>query len=154
MYFIVEYTHLVQQEGLELFNYLEKTFWTPFEIQQPGIVNKEIWIQPSQENPAIVKSVVTWYGVDFFEAVDKIEVERIGQEVQNAMTAAGFVFQLIDTKQWLSLTTIDQGVPDNDNDQDDNEDISGSESSGLDSDGYILPDNDVQMDDMMPMEVN
>jgi len=141
MYFVEEFTHLVQQEGLELFKYLEETLWTPWLLQQPGIVNKEMWIQTDDSNPCIVKNIITWYSSDSLTNINQAEVEQVKQTVEETMASAGFIFQYINSATWYSQTIIDQGVLDNDNDQDDNDDITG-DPSGLNPDGSVIPDDD------------
>jgi hypothetical protein len=154
MYFVEEYEHLVQQAGLELFKYLEKTFWTPWELQQQGLVIKELWVQPTtEEDPLIVKSIVTWYGVDFATAVNPMEVQQINDEVESAMVAAGFVFQFVKKNSWFSLTIIDDGMADTDNDQDDNDDVGGNTPNGLDQNGYVMPDDDTDSSQLMEMDM-
>jgi hypothetical protein len=138
---VEEITYLVQEEGLELFKYLEDTFWTPWCLQQPGIVNKQMWIQPGS-NPCLVNIVVTWYGTDFVEIIDKTEIEQIKQTIMEAMASADFIYQEISSNQWLSMTIIDQGKLDQDNDQDDNDNIAGDDTSGLNPDGSVIPDDD------------
>jgi hypothetical protein len=144
MYYVQEATFLVQQEALELFQTLTTTLVDPWLLQQEGVVDKRILIETTEINPVIVKNLVTWYSVDAAAAIDQNEYQAIYTKMDDSITASGFIYQILEPCNYFSITTIDQGMVDDDNDQDDN--------SNILSDGdMIIPDIDTPMEDITEM---
>jgi hypothetical protein len=145
MYYVQEAIFLVQQEALELFQTLTTTLVDPWLLQQEGVVDKRILIETTETNPVIVKNLVTWYSVDAAAAIDQNEYQTIYTKMDDSITASGFIYQVLEPCNYFSITTIDQGMVDNDGDQDDN--------SNILSDGdIVIPDIDTPEDinEMMP----
>lgn len=144
MYYVEEITYFVQEEGLSTFIDCEKQYWDSWLLQQPGVVRKELWIDPIQ--PYMVKVVVTWYSTDFAQQVDGAQVEEIREQVKAAM--GDYAMEMLKSKSFLSKTTIDNGMADDDDDQDD-DDNTDSDEYIPDDDGPSMVDPDTSTSDML-----
>lgn len=139
MYCVKEYSYYVQTEGLSLLLYLDKSIYGTWLSEQQGVVRKEIWMQPESN---VVKFIVTWYGSQYVELAEESNIDDLRKQLIEGVAAGGFVCSFLTEETYFSQTTIDQGVPDVDGDQDDNNDVEGNTPGGLDEDGAIMPDYD------------
>jgi len=129
MYYVEKITYFIEEAAIPTYLAAEKRIWDTWLIQQPGVVRKEIWLDPEQPN--VLKVVVTWFSVDFADATDPSEVARLEGQMDEAL--AGYTCAKINTDCYFSQTSIENNMIDNDEDQDDD--------GAIDSSDYV-PDDD------------
>jgi hypothetical protein len=130
MYFVEEITHFVQEEGVSTFLELDREIWDNWLLNQRGVVRKELWIDPA--SPFIIKCVVTWYSIDFWQNLDPDSIMQAEQQMKDGM--GNYAYEKLKMKTFYSLTTIDNGSIDDDNDQDDDDSIGTDPSYNIDDD--------------------
>jgi len=129
MYYVEKITYFIEEAAIPTYIAAEKRIWDTWLIQQPGVVRKELWLDPEQSN--ILKVVVTWFSMDFANACDQNEVARLQGQMDEAM--AGYTCVKMSTDCYFSKTCIENNMIDNDEDQDDD--------GATDSTDYV-PDDD------------
>jgi len=139
MYYIEKITYFIEEAAIPTYIAAEERIWDTWLIQQPGVVRKELWLDPDQPN--ILKVVVTWFSMDFANACDQNEIARLEGQMDEAL--AGYTCVKMSTDCYFSKTCIENNMIDNDEDQDDD--------GATDSKDYVPKDDQPAMVGLLDM---